>query len=243
MECRDAQFYLRLRRHAADELGPDVGGALDAHLAACPACAADARAAAAFDRAVARAMRAVPVPADLREKLVTQAAAHRGAVLRRNLYRGGAVCAAALVLLGLGLGVYSHTRPKPDTDGIVNGTDEMLSQPDVSLRMFLHAQELPPQLPYRFNPALLAFQGRVDVQGRSVPMVQFRSPLPNDNGFARVYIFRQGGPFDVRGVPDAQASFTRADVVVGQGDSSGFTYVVVYTGQRLDPFLLTPDAV
>jgi hypothetical protein len=74
MECRDAQFYLRLRRHAADELGPDVTAPLVDHLAGCPACAADARAADALDRAFAAAMTAVPVPGGLRERLLAQAA-------------------------------------------------------------------------------------------------------------------------------------------------------------------------
>ena len=52
MECRDAQFYLRLRRHAADELGPDVTAALDGHCALCPECGPAAKAAASFDRAL-----------------------------------------------------------------------------------------------------------------------------------------------------------------------------------------------
>src|SRR5438552_9047844 len=98
MECRDAQFYLRMRRHAADELGPDVTAALNDHLAVCPACAADARAAASFDRAIASAMRAVPVPSGLRERLVSHTASKQGAILRRKAYRTGAALAAALLL-------------------------------------------------------------------------------------------------------------------------------------------------
>ena len=59
MHCNDAQFYLRLRRHAGDELGVDVTADLDRHLAGCPACAADAGRALVFDRAIASALRAV----------------------------------------------------------------------------------------------------------------------------------------------------------------------------------------
>ncbi|QJW92838.1 hypothetical protein [Frigoriglobus tundricola] len=84
MDCRDAQFYLRLRRHAADELGADVTAPLDAHLAGCPACAADGRAAASFDRVMASAMRAVPVPADLHDRIVRHIASKQGAILRRR---------------------------------------------------------------------------------------------------------------------------------------------------------------
>ncbi len=38
MECRDAQFQLRLRRPGPDDLGPEVTAALDRHLAGCPHC-------------------------------------------------------------------------------------------------------------------------------------------------------------------------------------------------------------
>src|SRR5690349_10025566 len=119
MECRDAQFYLRLRHHAADELGPDVDAALEGHLTTCPACAAEARAAASFDRALASAMRAVPVPAGLHERLLTRAASKQGEILRGRLYRTGALVAAALVLVALGISIFSAARPKFDPDGIV----------------------------------------------------------------------------------------------------------------------------
>src|SRR3954453_23761537 len=123
MECRDAQFYLRLRRHAADELGADVTAALDGHCATCGACSADSRAAAQFDRAVASAMKAVPVPAGLRERLITQAARAQGAALRQKAYRVGGLVAAGMLLVGLGISVFSTTRPTFDTKKLVQTED------------------------------------------------------------------------------------------------------------------------
>src|SRR5688572_30287303 len=111
MECRDAQFYLRLRRHAADELGADVTAPLNNHLATCEACSIDARAATQFDRAVATAMKSVPVPSGLRERLITQAARAQGAALRVKAYRVGALVAAAMVLVGIGFSLLSKARP------------------------------------------------------------------------------------------------------------------------------------
>src|SRR5205814_9340182 len=70
MECRDAQFYLRFRRPGSGELGPEVAGDLDRHLAGCEHCAAEAAAASAFDTAVATAMTDVMVPAGLRNRLI-----------------------------------------------------------------------------------------------------------------------------------------------------------------------------
>src|SRR5207244_1845131 len=122
MQCRDAQFYLRLRRHAGDELGAEVTADLDRHLAGCPACGADARVAASFDAAVTSAMRAVAVPAGLREKLLTQVAAYRGGVIRRRMYRVAAAAASVFLALGLAFGLFA-SRPKLDTFDLVNRHD------------------------------------------------------------------------------------------------------------------------
>jgi hypothetical protein len=245
MECRDAQFYLRLTRHTADELGADVTGALDGHLALCPACAADARAAASFDRAIGTAMRAVPVPPGLREHLITRAAAQQGAILRRKLSRAAAACGAALVLLCLGLGVIWSSRPKLDTQQLVEAGDAHLGARQESVRNWLIEQKLPDRLPppvpnddRPFDFDLYLDHGLQRVQGRDVPFVLFRSP--DGTGFAKVYILRDNGPFDNKGLQEAQGSFTRAQVMVGQGQFRGVTYVfvhTVHTGPDLRPFL------
>src|SRR5688500_9259377 len=137
MECRDAQFYLRLRRHAADELGADVTAALDGHCATCAACSTDARAAAAFDRAVAAAMKAVPVPSGLRERLITQAARAQGAALRQKAYRVGGLVAAALLLVGIGFSVYTRARPLVDADELVRKSDGLINAREQSTREWL----------------------------------------------------------------------------------------------------------
>src|SRR5262245_47334821 len=206
MQCRDAQFYLRLRRHAGDELGADATADLDRHLATCPACAADARAAASFDAAVASAMRSVPVPAGLREKLLTQAAAYRGGVIRRKLYRYGAAAASLFLALGLAFGLFA-SRPKLDTQALVMAADADLQNPEEKLRRWLADEKLPPQLPWPLDPALLEFTGSERIGGHDVPVAIFH--LRNELGFAKLYVFRHGS-FDTKDVQDAQASLTRA---------------------------------
>ncbi|HEY1380104.1 MAG TPA: hypothetical protein VGF55_25090, partial [Gemmataceae bacterium] len=104
MECRDAQFYLRLRRHTADELAPEVNADLDRHLAGCPGCAVDADRSARFDAALAVAMQNVPVPPGLRDRLVAKLSAQRGSVLRRRAYRYAGIAAALLLTVGVGYG-------------------------------------------------------------------------------------------------------------------------------------------
>lgn len=233
MQCRDAQFYLRLRRHAADELGPDVAASLDAHLTGCPACAADARAVLSFDRAVANAMVSVPVPTGLRDRLLTTAAGKQGAILRRKVYQGGGLVVAALLLLGIGFGVFTQTRPKVDAQALLEANDEQLSASKESTRRWLAAQKLPPDLPLPFDYDLLISRDLVDVHGRNVPVLVFRSP--EGSGFAKVFLFPHDGRLDLKGLQDAQASLTRATVWVGEREFRGVTYVFVHTGGPDDP--------
>ena len=235
MQCRDAQFYLRMRRHAADELGPDVAAPLDQHLAVCPACAADASAVESFDRALASAMVAVPVPAGLRDRLLTSAAGKQGAVLRRKVYQGGALVAAAMLLIGVGFGVFTHTRPQVDADALVKLNDEQLSNPQESTEKWLVAQKLPGDLVLPFDyENLFVTRGFEKVHGRDIPVVVFRSP--DGSGLAKVYVFPHDGRLDLKGLQDAQASLTNAKVHVREEGGRKVTYAFVHTGRDLSSF-------
>ncbi len=241
MQCRDAQFYLRLRRHTADELGADVAGDLDRHLTGCPGCAADARAAETFDRAVAVAVRSVPVPAGLREKLLTQASVHHGAVIRRQAYRVAALAGCLFLAVGLGFGVFSAGRPKLDTATLVLESDDQIRDPDAALRRWLTAQKFPAELPVPrdetdpFDTDLLMSLSVERLQGKDAPVVVFRHPA--GRGFAKVYLFHTPGEFDLKSVQDAQGSQTLARVINDQTRYRGVVYVIVSTGPSLKPFL------
>jgi hypothetical protein len=233
MDCRDAQFYLRLRRPGSDELDPDATAALDRHLAACPACAAAGRALAGFDAAVGRAMRAVPVPEGLHDRLFADASSRRGAVLRRKSYRYLAAAASVLVTCGLALGVYSAARPHADTRLIVDRGDELV-QPqgaEKQIAAFLKAQRLP-ALPENFDPSLFVLAGTESVQGRDVPVLLFRERT--GQGWAKVYAFRDTA-FKLGALRDEQASHCSAKPYPNA--TAGMTYVVVFTGLDLAPFL------
>ncbi len=233
MQCRDAQFYLRLRRHAGDELGAEVGADLDRHLAGCPACAADARAAASFDRAVAAAMHSVPVPAGLHDKLAALASAYRGGVLRRQAYKAAAVAASLFLGLGLAFGLFSASRPKIDTNAMVVGSDRLYQDPDGALRQWLADQNFPDRLPEPFNPDLLISLGAERVQGKDVPVAAFRHPT--ERGFAKVYLFRDDGTYNLKDLQDAQASFTMARRIGDPARFRGVQYVVVFTHHAGNP--------
>lgn len=240
MQCRDAQFYLRLRRHAGDELGTDVAGDLDRHLAACPACALDGRTAASFDRAVASAMRAVAVPAGLRDKLITLASAHRGGVIRRKVYRVAALAASVFIVTGLGFGIFSVSRPRIDTTQIVMNQDRLYEDPEGALRDWLVSQNFPDQLPEPFEPNLLMSLGTEKIQGKDVPVAVFRHP--RERGFAKVYLFRDDGTYNLRELQEAQLSHSMARVIKDPARFPGVQYVIVHTAHPdpVDPNLLKP---
>ncbi|MCE9565037.1 MAG: DUF3379 domain-containing protein [Planctomycetes bacterium] len=244
MQCRDAQFYLRLRRPTGDELGADVTADLDRHLAGCPICAPEARVADSFDRSVATAMRSVPVPASLRDKLLAQASTHQGTVIRGKIYRVAALAASLLVFAGIGFGVFTASRPKIDPDQWAMDTDEDVQNPDAALSKWLTKQKLPAQLPLPFNTDLLMMKGTDNIQGVDVPVVVFRHPT--EFGFAKVYIFRADGSVNLTKLRDTNASHT-AVTVIESPQHRGVKYVILHTfhpvhdGENpLKPFLRPP---
>jgi hypothetical protein len=237
MHCRDAQFYLRLRRQAGDELGGDIAADLNRHLAGCPACGADAASAASFDRAVAGALRAVPVPPGLRDKLLAQASAQHGAVIRHKLYRVTALAASVFLAVGLAFGLFSG-RPKLDAEALVIANDELSQQPDQVLARWLAGLKVPPELPKPFDPELLVFLGSEPIQGKDVPVAVFRHRT-DPREVAKVYILRSNGPFDIRDLRPAGISNTVAEVIDESPRHPGVKYLIVYkhTPDGLKPFL------
>ncbi|HEX4609868.1 MAG TPA: DUF3379 family protein [Urbifossiella sp.] len=232
MDCRDAQFYLRLRHPGRDEFEPEVAAALDRHLVSCPECAAAGRVLGGFDAAVASAMRAVPVPNGLRDRLFADASARRGAVLRRKSYRLAAVAASVLIVAGLAVGFYTATRPQPDLEGLAMAGDET-ADPRLAVEKvdrFRRAERLP-VLPESLDYTLAVHTGTETVQGRNVPVILLQSrTVPG--AWAKVYAFRNTG-FDLKAVQDAQASHCSANHFP---ESEGVVYVVVFTGHDLTPF-------
>lgn len=235
MDCRDAQFYLRLRRQAVDELGPEVSVDLDRHCAGCSGCAADARRVARFDAAVAAAMSNVPLPPGLRNQLVAKLSAQRGSVLRRKAYQYAAVAAVVFLSVGLGYGYFWQARPQADTTALVMDLDSR-SDPDraeEAVRRWLLAEKLPDRLPEPFDYRLYRSHGKEPVMGRDVPVITFAFHDETGEQCAKVYAFRDA-QFDLRALQDAQSSHWQSKVYP-QGSRT--TYVVAFTTPELKPFI------
>jgi hypothetical protein len=243
MQCRDAHFFLRLRRQANDELGSDVSADLDRHLAGCPECALDSQIVQSFDSAVASAMKSVAVPMGLRDKLLSQAMSQRGTVIRRKVYQLAALAASLFLIVGVSFGIFSASRPRLDTEILVNNTDELIQNSNTKMNQWLAAQNFPTELPLPFNTDLIYSLGHERIQGKDVPVILFGAPpergFANERGFAKLYLFHENSDFklDKQTLRNADASNAHAKVLTGQGKAAGVVYIVVYTTHDLEPFM------
>ena len=115
MDCQAARLLLWFKRPQGGDLLPDDDAALAVHLASCPSCDRLARLQAQENRVLGRAMRAVPVPVALKDRLLAHLdkmsrQSGRARVRRRVLYGAGALCAVVLLAA---LGLWLVVRPRP----------------------------------------------------------------------------------------------------------------------------------
>jgi hypothetical protein len=112
MDCRHARLLLDYARPQGTELEARDTHELETHLGDCPECGELARQERRADEHLARAMRDVPVPDNLRGRLVSRLAVERDSYYRRLLMRGLglAAAAAALILLLWGGWIWHKNR-------------------------------------------------------------------------------------------------------------------------------------
>ena len=237
MNCSLARMLLAFPRA---DLAEDDRAGLAAHVAGCPNCAAQAAGEAALHTAFATAMRSVPVPSDLHSKLLREGFAQRGARHRRIAYQWSALAAGVLVAVGLAFSGYLRSRPDIDTNAIAMTAEQDWETREAPVRDWLVKQDLPGQLPLDFDYRYYAFHGRGELAGRDAPVVVFHGQFTNQFGAkethtVRVYIV-ESSRFKIGDLQDAQASLVRVTVKLHSGRPD-LAYVIVSTGDSLDPFL------
>ena len=139
----------------------------DRHLGTCTSCSAEA----GRDRVVR------PCPCrrhagrcrspGLRDRLLAQASASHGGVIRRKVFRVAALAASLLVGLGLALGLFA-SRPRLATDALCR--EERRSGPaarSFPLQQWLASLHAPTQLPYPFDsdPSDFPWEGNCPGEG------------------------------------------------------------------------------
>ena len=238
MNCNLARMLLAFPKA---DLATEDRSALESHVAGCPVCACAAAGEAALRRAFAAAMQSVPVPPDLHAKLLREGFALRGARHRRMIYGWSALAAAVLLAIGVGFGGYLHTRPEIDPDDVARRAEQDWEGRSGPVREWLIEQDLPESLPVEFDFRHYVAHCWGELAGRKVPMLIFSGQFTSAFGVAEthtayVYIADATTFKNLDGLSDAQASLTRV-TVKRDPKRPDLAYVIVHTGETLDPFL------
>lgn len=235
MDCRTARLFLTLSCSRAPELEACLGEALNLHLAECSACGSLARTESQIERQLGQAMRDVPVPADLRQRLQMRLRAERSTCYRTLPRRHPRVAAAvaAVLLLGIALAAYAAIRPPPYLD-LADLADKWNGQVPASPEVVQKAFEdlgFRTVVPSGFNYQYLDSYDLQRLAGRWVPCLCFvRGP-----NHASVYIL-SGKQFDIRSAAlqphEGSGRFT-VELRPGPADSN-VAYLIKYTGGSLE---------
>lgn len=200
-------------------------------------------------------MRAVEIPAGLRDRLFVAASVQRGTRLRRRAGQYAALAASLFLIIGLAAGIFTATRPEPNIYALVENAERIeptLFNPNLnpvgfgfdraqasqnSLDAWLKDERLP-ALPEpegnTFDPSLIVSQHTEDVQGRDVPVLLLRG---RDGSFAKIYAFRST-QFNVKNLEGGKGlSSSNCQARFFSTHKPGVVYVVVFSGPSLMPFV------
>ncbi len=236
MDCRTARQLLDFARPLHAELEKLELEELETHLAECPECGPLARAERQVDQHLGKAMRAVPVPAGLHDRLSVRLGKKRWGWNQKGRRTVAVLSAAAAILLVIGVGLL--WSGKPIFVPVERIGDEIWGQitnprPEVIEDAF-RSKGIKTVAPADVNYDLLRYYGLANLPGttKEVPFLFFTDGK-ND---AHVYIL----PVKVFDVAEAYAN--------QQGMGSGwkaeirydptrqYGYLIIYTGEPLKLF-------
>jgi putative zinc finger protein len=238
VDCNTARLLATFFGRPGSELAPEDAAALDAHLAGCPKCAGLVHFERAFDDRIARAMKAVPVPAGLKGRLLDGVAARRGAWYREKAYALVALAACVLLTIGGVVAWQVATAPVLTQEKLVAQADEEVQNPSKVVADVLGRQgiEFAPERPFDLNWLQVAGMGRL--LGRDVPVLYLVNGPKNAR--AKVYVIRKAD-FDWTKLPQDGSSvpsvYGYQVAVIRDARRSDVGYVVVFTGAGLELFL------
>jgi hypothetical protein len=232
MDCRTARVLLDFAHPRLAELEASESKALEAHLHECPECGPLAEVESQTDDRLGRAMRYVPVPADLRNRLLTRLNAARGAWYRR---RGVGLATAAALLLVATLGAWywlSSHRTVCTPEGLAAEHNEQQGMTVDQLEDSLYQKYgnkivLPRDLNYTYFSDCT----RRELKGRLVPSLRFI----REQNVAEVLVM-SARQFDLEAAQMAPRAGSGGITVVFRSYAShpDFGYMIEATGGSID---------
>jgi hypothetical protein len=161
---------------------------LERHLAGCADCDAAGRTARRLDDHLGAAIRAVPLPDGLRQRLLARLKEERGTRLHRRLaWTGRGLAVAAALLLGTLLWLHFRAPEPPPTLDLpplanLEGEKSRLNSAESVATWYKDRHHITMIAPPEFNYNCLVECGVAEVQGKRVPrLVFYRDPGPNEN--------------------------------------------------------------
>jgi hypothetical protein len=234
MDCKTARVLLLFSRPLAAELEAGDAEALESHLAECPECAPLARAERRQDDRIGRVLRDVPVPPELRGRLLARLDAQRGAWYRR--WSAGVLATAAAVVLVVGLAWNWLGR------GTVIGlqafhadvSQQQGARAELVEQWFHDKYGIRTTAPGDFSYHLLASYHLADLEGRAVPFLLFL----HEGEYAQVFLLRDD-QFNLPALLDQQRAESGGLAVEVRPHLTDphVAYLVRYTGGSLRRFL------
>ncbi|HYV39656.1 MAG TPA: hypothetical protein VE988_28465 [Gemmataceae bacterium] len=245
MDCKNARLLLEVAHPLATELDARDTAELAGHLSDCPDCGPWAETEHRLDEMFGNAMRAVPVPDGLAQRIIGRLHVERDAWYRGWAVRAAGVAAALLLTVWASWAFWLGKKPALDMDEFVFETEQFLYKPELVEQAFA-AKGVKMLAPPNFDYTLLHSHGMADFQSRRVPFLEFFQPGNKDvpSGMAKVYVVSTE-QFRLDDAKNLTVAGSRQNIVVRPNDkNASFAYIIVYpVGASLErSFFKVPTA-
>ncbi len=238
MDCSTARMLATFFGRQGSELAPEDAADLNVHLAGCPSCANAVRFERDFDARLGKRMLAVPIPSNLKSKILDGIAAERGAWYRKKFYAATGLAATILIAIGGVIAWQMGNAPELTLSEIARQADQREQDRPRNAREFLADQgiEFHPERALDLNQA--ETWGMHQLQGKFVPTLYLVNRPKNAS--ATVYVVRDRD-FKWKNLPQdgssVQSVYGFQVAVLRDQKRSDVGYVVVFIGAGLEVFL------
>jgi hypothetical protein len=232
MDCKTARLLLAVAPRNRNELDEGEADALEVHLSECVECTALARRERVIEEKIGSAMRNLPVPPLLSERIVRKLRRRRQKVLRRWLL---ASAATAAILIGIPIGAWAWTRAHlsvvdPNED-IENMADLRGAPPEVVQNYIVEKFGIKVPMPSGLNYAWFDFCALEEFHGQPTPCLYF----VRGSNLARVRVLRAKSFNLAASLEKPPAGSRGINAVIRPSDEDPqVAYEIIFTGDSLD---------
>ncbi len=215
------------------ELTPEDRAHLEACLANWPELAQQLKLEQEFEARIAKTMRNVPVPVDLKQKIEASLSASKGAEFRKKTYWVMGMAASLFIVFSAVSAYRIIYAPTLNLNELIAQADGEAENPRGLVENYL-GHTFAPEMPINLN--LLATVGSGRIQNRDVPMLYLRNG--SKNVYAKVYVITSDQFRIADSIPVTNRSFYGHKVEkMRDRNRKDLLYLIVFTGDSLTPFL------